>query len=89
MFDKFEEAAERTVTNLSRRQFVGRIGQRSLIMAAALEGYLARPAVARARAGMCGPHSVRKCKNKPVGYRCSHDAYCGGAPNCQCIPLGP
>jgi hypothetical protein len=89
MFEKITQVAERTATGVSRRQFLGRFGLGALAAAVAVGGLLALPAVTQAAGGMCGPHSAPKCRNKPVGTRCNTDAYCAGAPNCQCIGLGP
>jgi hypothetical protein len=52
MFDKFSEAAERVATNVSRRAFLGRLGQGALATAGVLGGMLAF--TGEAKAFYCG-----------------------------------
>jgi hypothetical protein len=51
MFDRVSEAAEKLATNVSRRAFMGRLGQSALGLAAVIGGVLALPSQARAGAG--------------------------------------
>jgi hypothetical protein len=51
MFDRVSEAAEKLATNVSRRAFLGRLGQGALGLAAVIGGVLALPSQARAGAG--------------------------------------
>jgi hypothetical protein len=44
MFERVGSLAERVATNVSRRAFLGRLGQAALGSAAALGGFLAFPA---------------------------------------------
>jgi hypothetical protein len=53
MFDKVSEVAERVATNVSRRAFLGRLGQGALGIAAAIGGALALPARAQAGSAHC------------------------------------
>jgi hypothetical protein len=56
MFDRVSQAAERLVTNVSRRAFLGRLGQGALVVAGVLGGVLALPKEARAgnKSVICG-----------------------------------
>jgi hypothetical protein len=71
MFDKVSEAAEKLATNVSRRAFLGRLGQGALGLAAVIGGVVALPGRVQAEAqnrwkGCCyyycvsGP-SYKKC----------------------------
>ncbi len=53
MFDKIGDAAERLATNISRRAFLGRLGQGAMAVAAAVGGVLAFPDQAEAGTGSC------------------------------------
>ena len=48
MFDKVSQAAEKLATNVSRRAFLGRLGQGALITAGVLGATLAFPGLAQA-----------------------------------------
>jgi hypothetical protein len=48
MFDRVSEAAEKLATNVSRRAFLGRLGQGALGLAAVIGGVLALPSQVRA-----------------------------------------
>jgi hypothetical protein len=48
MFNKISDAAEKLATNVSRRAFMGRVGQGALGLAAVIGGMLALPAKAHA-----------------------------------------
>ena len=54
MFEKLSQAAERAATGVSRRQFLRRLGQGSLIAAAGLGTLLASPG------DVLGPGSLRQ-----------------------------
>jgi hypothetical protein len=51
MFDRVGDLAEKLATNVSRRTFLGRLGQGALGLTAALGGVLAFPKQARAGSG--------------------------------------
>ena len=53
MFDRVSEAAEKLATKVSRRAFLGRLGQSALGLAAVIGGVLALPSQARADGGWC------------------------------------
>src|SRR6266478_7694129 len=53
MFDKISKAAERVATNVSRRIFLGRLGQGALAAAGVVAGMVAFGAEARAAPGLC------------------------------------
>ncbi len=48
MFDKISDAAEKVATNVSRRAFLGRLGQGALGLASVIGGVLAFPVKAEA-----------------------------------------
>lgn len=54
MFDKVSQVAEKLVTNVSRRAFLGRLGQGALVLAGATGAMLAFPGVGQAK-GCSGP----------------------------------
>jgi hypothetical protein len=53
MFDRVGSLAERVATNLSRRAFLGHLGQGALGLAAVIGGILAFPANAEASGNLC------------------------------------
>jgi len=53
MFDRVGSLAERVATDVSRRAFLGSLGQGALGLAAVLGGLLAIPGQARASGGYC------------------------------------
>jgi hypothetical protein len=53
MFEKIGDAAEKMATNVSRRAFLGRLGQGALGLTAVIGGMLAFPGQARAGAPVC------------------------------------
>jgi hypothetical protein len=53
MFDKISDAAGKLATDVSRRAFLGRLGESALGLAAAIGGILAFPTHARAGNQMC------------------------------------
>jgi len=86
MFEKFKQMAEQTATNVSRRQFLGRVGRSALIAAGAVAGFLAFGSEAEAGRRVCGPDSVWNCAGRPVGAPCgtpSRPRRCVGSP-CKC-----
>jgi hypothetical protein len=82
MFDRVGDLAERVATNVSRRAFLGRLGEGALGLAAVIGGVLAFPASARADRKSCwvcglGP-TYKVCTDKP-GPTCAFLHYgCGG-----------
>jgi hypothetical protein len=60
MFDTIGQAAERLVTSVSRRAFLGRLGQAALAAAGAAAGVFADPGKARAGDGSCPPGYVKR-----------------------------
>ena len=73
MFEKFGRIAEQVATNVSRRQFLGRVGGGAMAVAAAVGGLLALPTVAKAdrRPRLCGPGSSSDCLGFMEGTLCS------------------
>src|SRR5712692_10541234 len=53
MFDKVSQAAEKLATNVSRRAFLGRLGQGALGLAAVIAGVVALPSQAQAGQQYC------------------------------------
>lgn len=78
MFKKVSELAEKTATNVSRRQFLGRVGRGAAATAAALGGLLALPAVVQAgkRVRTCSENSDFSCFLFPVGSKCGRKGTC-------------
>jgi hypothetical protein len=85
MFERVGNLAERVATNVSRRAFLGRLGQGALGLVAAIGGVLAFPADVQAGNNHCclyasinGPF----CFGRPVNGVCS-----GGKPvACKTCP---
>lgn len=88
MFETIGRIAEQTATSVSRRQFLGGLGQAALATAAAVGGLLALPELAHAHGRACGPNSVASCVGLRVGDRCGGGGriavYCRHAPDCVC-----
>jgi hypothetical protein len=63
MFDKVSQAAEKLATNVSRRAFLGRLGQSALAVAGVVGGMLAFGGTARA-GNLCprGSYYCNPCK---------------------------
>jgi hypothetical protein len=62
MFDQLMDAAERTATSVSRRQFFGRFGRMAVMAAGVVGGLLAIPTIAEAGSSKCccaGPDCYR------------------------------
>ena len=91
MFDKLSQIAERTATNVSRRQFLGRLGSGAMAAAAAVAGLLALSDVAKAAPSgtLCDPaNSWYVCTNSVVGGSCGANGKCvaqkGTINHCYC-----
>ena len=86
MFEKLSQAAEQLATSVSRRQFLGRLGQRALVLAGVLGAVFASPGEADARQAGCPPgtHPSRCPGGRPLccprGTKCY--CYIGG---CFCV----
>ena len=79
MFDKVSQAAEQVAINVSRRAFMGRLGQGALATA----GVLGTMLVFGGKAGATGPCAYCSkgswcCQGFPVGYYCSPKNIGGG-----------
>ena len=65
MFDRVGSLAEKVATNVSRRAFLGRMGQGALTVAAVMGGMLAFPAQGQANGPFCclctGPYGGPSC----------------------------
>jgi len=77
MFDRVGGLAEKLVTNVSRRAFLGRLGQGALVTVGALAGLLASAGTAHA---MSCPPGYGQCGTTPTGR--------GGIPRPRCCPKG-
>jgi len=78
MLERVSQLAEQAAANVSRRQFLGRIGKGAGMTAAVLGGLLIHspPAWAGRKVRMCAdPSSYSECSGLPVGSPCS---YAGG-----------
>jgi hypothetical protein len=87
MLERISLFAQRMATNVSRRQFLGRVGQAALALAAAVGGFLAVRGEAEA-AVACGPNSSIACLGRVEGAWCPNgtsSGTCVGAPNCACV----
>jgi hypothetical protein len=73
MFDKISEAAEKLATGMSRRAFLGRLGQGAMGLAVVLAGVFASPAQAGPSKKCC------VCSSPQFGVWCTYPPY-GGAP---------
>ncbi len=77
MFDRVGSFAERVATNVSRRAFLGQLGQGALGLAAVIGGVLAFPAVARADNNSCwfcsslNGYNYYACAPQPPNVYCS------------------
>jgi hypothetical protein len=74
MFERISDAAERVATNVSRRAFLGRLGQGALGLAAILGGVLAFPAQAEAGNSCCVVSAGLAC----LYYKNRGNCACGG-----------
>jgi hypothetical protein len=75
MFERLREAAGKTATNLSRRQFAGRCGQFALAIAGILGSNLALPRIAEA-GKRCRRHA-----DCPPNHACNELGRCVKIPN--------
>jgi len=82
MFDRVSEAAEKLASTVSRRAFLGRLGQRTLALAGAMAGMLAFPGLVQANGCLC-PNGGGCC----CLYDCGLATKCPGGTNCRnCKP---
>ncbi len=77
MFDKFSDAAEKLATSVSRRVFLGRLGQGALGSAGVLGAIFAYPGFARARGG----NSYTCCEYRTWSTQLQRYMYC-----VACVP---
>ena len=72
MLEKVTRVAEGAAADVSRRQFLGRLGLGAMRVAAALGGVLALADIAKGRppVRICGDRSSFSCVNAPVGAGC-------------------
>jgi hypothetical protein len=66
MFDKVSRAAEKLATNVSRRRFLGRMGQAALSVAGAIGASLALPGLAQA--GNLKKNCTYRCIHNLLGF---------------------
>jgi hypothetical protein len=89
MFDRVSETAEKLVTNVSRRAFMGRLGKGALTLAGAVGAMLAFPCLVQAGQGCpCGSQGVIT-GSWCCTYACSDGSTITtrtNAPNCGCKP---
>ncbi len=90
MFDKVSQVAEKLATNVSRRAFLGRLGQGALVLAGAMAAMLAFPRLGQAAKDNayccyygCANGTVLKTRSES-GAKC-HDTYQG----CPFVSFGP
>ena len=98
MLERFSQLAARAAANVSRRQFLGRLGAGAAAWAVAIGAVLAAPESAQAggRKGLpCGSGSVSGCQYRNTGDSCTASfgcfgrcAYVKGTTDCGC-DLGP
>src|SRR5262245_18495871 len=94
MFEKVNQMAERAATDVSRREFIGRLGRASMKVAATAGGLLALPAIVNAgrQAIWCSPTSSSYlCTNSLIGGPCGNGkctAYKGTVNHCYCRDPG-
>jgi hypothetical protein len=80
MFEKVAQAAEQVAMNVSRRQFLGRLGGRAMVMAGALAGVLAFPRVAHAHHPCFSSSGVYQCNGNEV---CCFGRFCTPPDRCK------
>ena len=86
MFERVSQIAEQAATNVSRRQFFGRVGNAALVLAATLGGVLAIPGSAAAAVRPCSSNADCHRGYVCVNGRCTPPPQlCGAnsAPECQ------
>ncbi len=89
MFDKVSEAAERLATNVSRRAFLGRLGQGALATVGVLAGLLAiSPPAMAGTLYKCGAKKGKAygCDVVNCLWDCSGTLYCTACTNGYCSP---
>jgi hypothetical protein len=74
MFERVGNLAERVATNVSRRAFLGRLGQGAMGLAVVLAGVFASRAQARPTKKCC------VCSSPQFGVWCAYAPYGGTAP---------
>jgi hypothetical protein len=84
MFERIGSLAERVATDVSRRAFLGRLGQSALGLAAVIGGALALPRKAHAVDQCCLKISASGCVFYKVGGRCN----CFNPTSCSNVPVG-
>jgi hypothetical protein len=93
MLEKIGRVAERTATNVSRRQFLGRLGRAAMAVVAMAGGLLAQGSEAQASVNLCSKsQSAPSCQNRIQGSPCRIGPYmgrCVNAPSCYCQVAGP
>lgn len=78
MFERLARLAERSATRVSRRRFLGRLGNAALTAVGALGGILALPAISqggRARY-ICPEGSWWRCVGQVEGFPCDYGSAC-------------
>ena len=96
MFDRINQIAEQAATNVSRRQFLGRLGRGALGVATAVAGLLAISSAGQGASPWgrtCGFESVFECQGRATGDACENGAgRCrrirGTANSCYCWVKG-
>jgi len=84
MFARFNKMAEQAATNVSRRQFLGRLGRAALGAATVAGGLLALPTVARAgrrHDKPCGTNQHKSACPSGLVYCCDRGQQCQSTPN--------
>jgi hypothetical protein len=82
MFENLSQFAERAVSNVSRRKFLGSLGRAAILLAAAAGGLLAIPGETEAAPRVCdNSTSESACWYKRVGDRCLYGH--GGIGKCR------
>jgi hypothetical protein len=84
MLERVSQIAEQAATHASRREFLGRLGQGALIMAAAIGGVLAMPGDA-----VAGRGQARCCYYRCGGRGGTYGYYMCHADGSACAPNLP
>jgi hypothetical protein len=87
MFERVGSLAERVATEVSRRAFLGRLGQNALGLAAVIGGVLALPSKAQAADRCCVGTNASGCfyyKVQAEGYICINST----STSCSNVPRG-
>jgi hypothetical protein len=93
MLEKINQLAEQAATNVSRRQFLNRLGRGAMFTATVVGGLLALPGQAHA-AAVCTPDSATGCVGKVEGQYCPAGTRSGvcvrtSGGRCGCVVKGP